>query len=77
MSNHARDIIKDSLSISYEHSDEWVSEDGTESEVFPESAVLLITRCCQINHDHITLDKEQAQVLGQWLVAFANGEYDE
>jgi hypothetical protein len=53
-----------------------VSEDGTEKEVEPAVAAMLVTRCCKINHDHIELNKEQAMVLAEWLVAFANGEYD-
>ena len=43
----------------------------------PAMAVLLVTRCCPINHDHIELDKEEARLLGQWLTEFANGVYDE
>lgn len=70
-------IIKDSLDVSYEPSETWEGDDEHEKEIFPERAVLLVTRCCKINHDHITLDKEQAMALAEWLVAFANGEYDE
>lgn len=74
--NHATNIIEDKLDVSYEASDEWHGADS-DTEIFPEAAVLLITRCCKINHDHISLDKQQAMALAEWLVAFANGEYDE
>jgi hypothetical protein len=76
--NHAIDIIEDKLTISYEEADTWISNDPDNGgvEEFPEAAVLLITRCCKINHEHINLDKEQAMKLAEWLVAFANGEYD-
>ncbi len=76
-SNHAVDIIEEKLTVSYEAVDYWESEDGTETEEIPAAAVLLVTRCCEINHDHIGLDKEQAMTLATWLVAFANGEYDD
>ena len=77
MKNYATSIIEDTLDVSYEEADEWVSEDGKDKEYSPESAVLLVTRCCKINHDHISLSKEQAEVLHLWLEAFINGEYDE
>lgn len=77
MKNYATSIIEDKLDVSYEAADEWVSEDGKDKELYPESAVLLVTRCCQINHDHISLTPSQANVLARWLTAFVNGEYNE
>ena len=67
MNIHKRSIIKDKLAVSYEAA----------HFVTPAMAVLLVTRCCPINHDHIELDKEEARLLGQWLTEFANGVYDE
>ena len=65
--NYDREIIEDKLDVSYEAA--YSGEDA--------AAVLLVTRCCPISHDHIELDKEQARLLGQWLTEFANGVYDE
>ena len=64
-----REIIKDKLAVAYEPEVNQFYE--------PASAVLLVTRCCPINHEHIELNKEQARLLGQWLTEFANGVYDE
>ena len=77
--NHATTIIKDKLDVSYEAAEEWISNDPDNGgvEVFPETAVLLVTRCCQINHDHISLNKEQATTLMEWLASFVYGEYSE
>ena len=75
--NHATNIIKDKLDVSYEAADEWRSDDGTEVEVFPAEAVLLLTRCCEINHEHISLTHSQAAVLALWLDDFVKGAYDE
>jgi len=75
--NHATNIIKDKLDVSHEASDMWVSDDGTHAEHYPAQAVLLLTRCCKINHEHISLTHSEAEVLGLWLLAFAKGEYDE
>ena len=77
MKNYATSIIEDKLDVSYEAADEWVSEDGKDKEIYPESAVLLVTRCCKINHDHISLNKEQAKTLMEWLASFVYGEYNE
>ena len=74
--NHATNIIEDKLDVSYEPACTY-EDDGLPAESYPETAVLLVTRCCKINHDHISLDKTQAMALAEWLVAFANGEYDE
>jgi hypothetical protein len=74
---HNTDIIEGKLSVSYEEGAEGMYDDGIDTEGFPEAAVLLITRCCEINHEHISLTKDQAMVLASWLVNFANGEYDE
>jgi hypothetical protein len=66
--------IKDGLDVSFEQGAFIPDKVGR---WYPETAVLLVTRCCEINHDHINLNKEQAMALAEWLVAFANGEYDE
>ncbi len=60
-------ILQDRLVISYEAADR----------DYPESAVLLYTRCCEINHDHIQLTKMDAVKLAHWLNCFIEGEYDE
>ncbi len=72
---HATNIIEDKLDVSYEEPEVWYDE-GVKN-VIPSEAVLLLTRCCPLNHEHINLNKGQAKVLAEWLVAFANGEYDE
>jgi hypothetical protein len=74
---HATTIIEDTLDVSYEGPDDWVSSDGNYGGYEPATAVLLVTRCCKINHDHINLNKSQANKLELWLHAFVNGEYDE
>ena len=63
---HRKDIIDGKLEVSYE----------APHFVTPAMAVLLLTRCCPLNHEHIELDKEEARLLGQWLTEFANGVYD-
>jgi hypothetical protein len=76
--NHATSIIENKLDISYEKADKLIDpENGDVIDEWAESAVFLVTRCCEVNHDHIELDKKQAMLLAEWLVAFANGEYDE
>ncbi len=76
---HIKTIIEDKLDVSYEPETHWYSGEGSRKGMShaPAEAVLLVTRCCEVNHDHINLNKEQAMVLAEWLVAFANGEYDE
>jgi len=77
MKNHAIDIIEDTLSISYEPEEDWKSETGEDNQIIPPLAVLLITRCCPTNHDHMYLRKEQAKALAEWLTAFVDGKYEE
>lgn len=48
-----------------------ISEEPEENE-----AVLLITRCCPRNHEHIALTREQAGRLGRWLLRFSRKEMD-
>ena len=75
---HTQDIINGTLSISYEAEGKftWEDEDGDTNEVVePEMAVLLHTRCCEANHEHIELDKTQAVLLRDWLTSFINGEF--
>jgi hypothetical protein len=74
---HATSIIEGKLDVSYEASDLWVLNDGTKHEHFPAQAVLLLTRCCENNHEHIALTHSQAAVLAQWLDDFVKGDYDE
>jgi hypothetical protein len=74
--DHATTIIEDTLDVSYEPQHEWVSDDGG-TEISPAEAVLLLTRCCARNHEHISLNHSQAAVLAQWLDDFVKGEYDE
>lgn len=70
---HKQDLIENKLSISYEAEDRYESAYGTDIE--PEKAVLLVTRCCTINHDHIDLNKDQAVLLRDWLDSFIKGEF--
>jgi hypothetical protein len=78
MSAHITSIIEDKLSISYEEEDAWVSDvEPYTEEIAPAEAVLLVTRCCKVNHDHIALTHAQAAVLAQWLDDFVKGAYDE
>jgi hypothetical protein len=64
---HKTDILEDRLSISYEEGDM----------NYPAAAVLLYTRCCTSNHDHIALTKMDAVKLAHWLNQFITGVYDE
>ena len=75
--NHAKTIVEGSLDVSYEPAGFWVSDDGKEREEFPAFAVILTTKCCKLNHQHISIEKEQAVALAEWLITYANGEYDE
>ncbi len=74
---HIVDIIEDKLSVSYEPSDTWVSDDDREIEHIPAHAVLLVTGCCALDHDHVTLNHSEAAALAEWLDAFVRGDYDE
>jgi hypothetical protein len=76
MNTYKKDIVEGKLAISYEEEDAWVSEDGKEEETTPPVAVLLVTRCCPINHDHITMSKMEAVKLAHWLHRFITGEFD-
>ena len=76
--NRATNIIKGKLDVSYEAADVWVDEhDAANSEIYPEAVVLLLTRCCKINHEHISLTRSEATVLAQWLNEFLLGDYDD
>ncbi len=75
--NHAVSIIEGKLDVSYEAADRWEAVGGSESEEFPATAVLLLTRCCENNHEHIELTHKQASVLADWLDAFVAGNYYE
>jgi hypothetical protein len=78
MSAHITSIIEDKLSISYEEEDAWVSDvEPYTEEVTPPQCVLLITRCCKINHTHLPMDKMEAVKLAHWLHRFITGEFDE
>lgn len=79
MSNHYQDIIEDKLSLSYESESHWFDGEGSSKGMRhePEAAVLLLTRCCPINHEHISLTKEQGEELYHWLDGLINGEYDD
>jgi hypothetical protein len=74
---HAVNIIEDKLDVSYEGPENWVSNDGRFGGYEPATAVLLLTRCCPNNHEHINLTHAQAAVLAQWLDDFVKGDYDE
>jgi hypothetical protein len=69
MGPHTTTILEDRLFISYEAENKEFDE--------PESAVLLYSRCCEMNHDHIQLTKMDAVKLAHWLHCFIEGEYDE
>ena len=67
---HVTSIIEDRLDISYEAAEHYENcpEDDEE-----EQAVFLLTRCCKINHEHISIDKMQAVKLSNWLHRFITG----
>ncbi len=70
MKIYKEDIIEGRLSVSYEEASEEAGVD------YPAAAVLLLTRCCEANHEHISLTHAQGAVLAQWLDEFVNGDYD-
>lgn len=65
----------DKLIISYEPETRWYSSWEQTWNTDPEAAVLLYTKCCTNNHEHISLNKEQATVLRDWLTKFIDGEF--
>ena len=74
--SHSKEIIQDRLIISYEPEDRYDIGNG-EIDTVPATAVLLVTRCCKINHTHLPLDKMEAVKLSHWLHRYITGEFDE
>ena len=79
---YATDVVKgkkDSdppkIRVSYEPTTHWYDSFGQGWITDQDKMVILITRCCAINHDHYDLNKEEATILRDWLTRFIDGEF--